>query len=97
MAGKVIAVSGIDTDIGKTWATGLLAKTLMQSGKRIMTQKMVQTGCKDVAADIRTHRELMDIPCKKRTRMAPPVHRSTAIQLHLTWPLKLTDAPSSLS
>lgn len=62
MAGKVIAVSGIDTDIGKTWATGLLARALMRGGCRIMTQKMVQTGCHGLADDIRTHRRLMGIP-----------------------------------
>ncbi len=33
-----------------------------------MTQKMVQTGCKDVAADIRTHRELMDIPLQEEDK-----------------------------
>lgn len=68
MAGRVIAVSGIDTDIGKTWATGLLARALMQSGKRIMTQKMVQTGCDDMAEDILTHRQLMGIPLQQEDR-----------------------------
>jgi dethiobiotin synthetase len=62
MDGKVIAISGIDTDIGKTWATGLLAKALIQNGQKIMTQKMVQTGCDKIAEDILTHRKLMDIP-----------------------------------
>lgn len=65
MDGKVIAISGIDTDIGKTWATGLLAKALMQSGQKIMTQKMVQTGCDAMAEDILNHRKLMDIPLQK--------------------------------
>lgn len=64
LQGRVIAVSGIDTDIGKTWATGLLAKALLQGrgpGK-VITQKMVQTGCQDTADDIVTHRQLMGLP-----------------------------------
>jgi len=65
MDGKVIAISGIDTDIGKTWATGLLAKALMQGGQQVMTQKMVQTGCSEMAEDILTHRKLMDLPLQK--------------------------------
>lgn len=65
MDGKVIAISGIDTDIGKTWATGLLAKALMQSGRKIMTQKMVQTGCDEMAEDILTHRKIMGIPLQE--------------------------------
>lgn len=68
MAGKVIAVSGIDTDIGKTWATGLLAKALMASGRAIMTQKMVQTGCHGIAEDILTHRDIMGIPLSDEDR-----------------------------
>ena len=45
MKGKVLFVSGIDTSVGKTVATGLLAKALMVAGKRVITQKMIQTGC----------------------------------------------------
>ncbi|PKH80819.1 dethiobiotin synthase [Psychrobacter sp. 4Bb] len=67
---SVIFVSGIDTDIGKTYATGLLAKALMQQGLNVITQKLVQTGVSinpsngemNIADDIITHRQLMDIP-----------------------------------
>ena len=41
---SVLFISGIDTDIGKTYATGLLAKALMQEGVNVITQKLVQTG-----------------------------------------------------
>ena len=34
----VYFVSGIDTDIGKTVATGMLAKQLLQQGKSVITQ-----------------------------------------------------------
>ncbi len=59
--GVVTCISGIDTDIGKTIATGLLAKSLLQSGCSVITQKIVQTGCSGIAEDIIVHRELMGI------------------------------------
>ena len=49
--GKVIFVSGIDTDVGKTVATGIYAKKLMEQGFSVITQKMIQTGCKNIADD----------------------------------------------
>ena len=57
----VYFVSGIDTDIGKTVATGVLAKQLLQQGKSVITQKPVQTGCQDIADDIAVHRKIMGI------------------------------------
>ncbi|MBF2719246.1 ATP-dependent dethiobiotin synthetase BioD [Psychrobacter sp. NG254] len=70
---SVLFVSGIDTDIGKTYATGLLAKALMQQGVRVITQKLVQTGISidpstgemGIAEDIIMHRQLMDIPLQR--------------------------------
>jgi dethiobiotin synthetase len=59
--GIVTCISGIDTDIGKTIATGLMAKSLLQSGYSVITQKIVQTGCSGIAEDIIAHRELMGI------------------------------------
>lgn len=56
---SVIAVTGIDTDIGKTVATGLLGRYLLGRGKRVITQKLVQTGCVGLAEDILVHRRLM--------------------------------------
>ena len=58
-SGGVIAVTGIDTDIGKTIATGLLARYLRQQGKRVITQKIAQTGCSGASDDIIMHRQLM--------------------------------------
>ncbi|MDD3815150.1 MAG: dethiobiotin synthase [Desulfocapsaceae bacterium] len=55
----VIAVTGIDTDIGKTVATGLLGRYLLGQGKRVISQKLVQTGCTGLAEDIIIHRSLM--------------------------------------
>ena len=33
--GKVYFVSGIDTNIGKTYATGILAKSIAEKGKSV--------------------------------------------------------------
>ncbi|NTU67784.1 MAG: ATP-dependent dethiobiotin synthetase BioD [Chlorobiaceae bacterium] len=61
MKGRVIAVSGIDTGIGKTVATGHIARTLSQAGVRVITQKIAQTGCEGISGDIAVHREIMGI------------------------------------
>lgn len=69
----IIFISGIDTDIGKTIATGMLARSLMAQNVSVITQKLVQTGVLDlenqgrngqraISEDILTHRKLMQIP-----------------------------------
>lgn len=55
-------VTGIGTGVGKTLATGLLARFLMGMGRRVLTAKLVQTGCQGIAEDIVTHRSLMGLP-----------------------------------
>ncbi len=55
----VYFISGIDTEIGKTYATGYLAKQLMQQGIGVITQKLVQTGNQGFSEDILKHREIM--------------------------------------
>ncbi|MGC6376493.1 dethiobiotin synthase [Bisgaard Taxon 45] len=59
---QVFFISGIDTDIGKTIATGWYAKKLMQQGAKVITQKMIQTGCQGIAEDLLTHRKIQGIP-----------------------------------
>ena len=54
-------LSGIDTDAGKTYATAYLAKRFMQQGLSVVTQKFIQTGCKDDSEDVIAHRKLMGI------------------------------------
>ncbi|QOF66805.1 ATP-dependent dethiobiotin synthetase BioD [Actinobacillus sp. GY-402] len=61
MLGKVIFVSGIDTDVGKTIATGFYAKKLQEQGFSVITQKMIQTGSEGIAADILVHRKIQGI------------------------------------
>ncbi len=53
-----IFVSGIDTDAGKSYATGFLARKLAEEGKKVITMKFIQTGNKDFSEDIDIHRRI---------------------------------------
>ena len=81
----VYFVSGIDTDIGKTVATGMLAKQLLQQGKSVITQKPVQTGCQNIADDIAVHRKIMGIPMQEadKQRLTMPEIFSYPASPHL--------------
>ena len=59
MTGSIYFVSGIDTGIGKTFATGYLAKIWNEHGTRTITQKLVQTGNINISEDIEQHRTIM--------------------------------------
>lgn len=59
MKDNVYFVSGIDTDAGKSYATGWLAKEWNASGRRTITQKLVQTGNTGFSEDIELHRKIM--------------------------------------
>lgn len=52
-------VSGVDTDAGKSIATGWLARRLLGEGRRVITQKLVQTGNVGASEDIARHRAMM--------------------------------------
>lgn len=56
---EVIFVSGIDTDAGKSYATGYLARRIAKSGRSVITQKFIQTGCREFSEDIELHRLIM--------------------------------------
>lgn len=56
---KVFFVSGIDTNIGKSYATGYLAREWNKDGVRTITQKLVQTGNTGMSEDIELHRGIM--------------------------------------
>lgn len=75
---KAIFLSGIGTDIGKSYATAWLALHLMKKGENVITQKFIQTGCKDESIDINLHRKLMKIP------------HLTVDRLHITAPVILS-------
>ncbi len=57
----VYFISGIDTDAGKTYITGMLAKRLMEKGHKVATQKFIQTGNDTWSEDIEAHRKIMGI------------------------------------
>lgn len=56
---STLAIGGIDTGVGKSYVTGLLARYLLQQGWTATTLKLVQTGCRDTSEDIVLHRKLM--------------------------------------
>lgn len=72
---KTLFISGIDTDAGKSYATGWLANQIAAQGESVITQKFVQTGCHDMSEDIEIHRRIMG------TGLLPADH------LHITAPL----------
>ncbi len=72
---KTLFISGIDTDAGKSYATGWLANQIAAQGESVITQKLVQTGCHDMSEDIEIHRRIMG------TGLLP------ADRLHITAPL----------
>ena len=49
---KVYFISGIDTGIGKTIATGLMARALAARGVDVITVKLVQTGNDGFSEDL---------------------------------------------
>lgn len=59
--GRIYFVSGIDTDVGKTVATGLMARHLSSRGVDAITVKMVQTGCDGFSEDLDRHRLMCGI------------------------------------
>ena len=57
----VYFVSGIDTDAGKSIVTGVIARTLLKQGVKVITQKFIQTGWVGISEDILKHREIMGV------------------------------------
>jgi len=55
-----LCICGIDTGVGKSVVTGLLARYLDEQGQSVITQKPVQTGCEGPSEDILTHRRIME-------------------------------------
>ena len=58
MSGCVYFISGIDTGVGKTVVTGLMARWLRATGRDVITVKMVQTGNTGFSEDLDAHRAL---------------------------------------
>lgn len=71
---NVYFISGIDTDAGKSYATGFLAREWNRQGVRTITQKLIQTGNTDLSEDILLHRAIMGIGLlpEDETRLTMP-------------------------
>lgn len=57
----IVFVSGIDTGVGKTFATGEMARAAIDRGHDAITVKMVQTGNVGRSEDIEEHRRIMGV------------------------------------
>ena len=68
MKNNVFFVSGIDTNIGKSYATGIIARQWNKKGISTITQKLVQTGSPGLSDDIEMHRKLMGISFTKEDK-----------------------------
>lgn len=68
MKQNVYFISGIDTDAGKSYATGFLAREWNKNGKRTITQKLIQTGNVGHSEDIDLHRRIMGISFTQEDR-----------------------------
>lgn len=55
----VLFITGIGTDVGKSYATGWLAREIARNGSSVITQKFIQTGNRDMSEDIAVHRHIM--------------------------------------
>lgn len=77
---KIYFVSGIDTDAGKTYVCGWLARKWMDEGYKVATVKFVQTGNEGFSEDIRKHREIMgvELPEDKDLVTSPLIYKYPA-------------------
>ena len=85
MKKNVYFVSGIDTNIGKSYATAYLAKTWNERGIRTITEKLIQTGNTDMSEDIELHRRIMgtDLLPEDKERLTMPEIFSYPCSTHL--------------
>lgn len=72
---ETIFITGIDTDAGKSYATGWLANQIAATGRSVMTQKFVQTGNEGRSEDIELHRRIMhrDMAAEEYALTAPMI------------------------
>ena len=63
---RALFITGTDTDAGKSFATGWMAREIAAAGQSVITQKLIQTGNHDLSEDIDVHRRIMGIPLQPR-------------------------------
>ena len=97
-------IAGIDTEVGKSIVTGLLAKWLLDRNVNVGTMKIVETGVAEgeISADIRTHRKIMGVglsdmdfdgtTCPYRFRLPASPHLSAKLEGVKIEPQRIVDA-----
>lgn len=103
---QIYFITGIDTDTGKSYATGYLAKRFMESGYSVITQKFIQTGNREISEDIELHRKIMNIGLQEvdRSRLTCPYifshpaspHLAAAIDNQIIDPERIKEATKEL-
>ncbi len=95
---KVLFISGIDTNIGKTYATAHLMTAIekQNADHKVISQKMIQTGCRFISEDIETHRRIqgIDLMVEDLNGITSPVVLSYPASPHLA--AKIDDTEISL-
>lgn len=61
---KVLFITGIDTNIGKTYATTFLLQKLQKEGLKVVSQKPIQTGCEKRSEDLDIHDKILNFSRK---------------------------------
>ena len=82
---KALFITGIGTDVGKSYATGWLAKEIAATGHSVTTPKLIQTGNRDMSEDIEINRRIMGIPMQSvdLCRVTAPIILSYPASPHL--------------
>lgn len=78
---SIYFITGIDTGIGKSVATGMMARYLHGRGVRVITMKLVQTGNDGFSEDLDAHRAMMGVapfPEDKAGLTAPQIFQFPA-------------------
>ena len=96
MKKNVWFVSGIDTNVGKTYATGLLARAFAEKKVNVITQKMIQTGCTDSSEDIDMHRRLQNLSSLDEFSYPCSPHLAAELDHQTIDPAKITSATRQL-
>jgi len=90
-------IGGIDTDIGKTIITGMIAKQLQNNGQTVISQKIVQSGAAQ-SDDIALHRQIMgtELLPEDLTGLTVPYKFDFAASPHLAARLENKEVDSAI-
>lgn len=82
---QIIIMTGIGTGVGKSYATGWLARRFADAGRNVTTIKMIQTGNVGFSEDIEVHRRVMSVPFSTfdRDLVTAPIIMSYPASPHL--------------